>query len=218
MKGFLAAVLFLGLSLAQTVTKARCETHSGVKYCLAGINQTVEYQTRVEEGFAAVLFAQEAMVEGKKQTDFAGLLIDGQKVQFRNGIVVHIPENLVGVLAHIGNYLKMTQPRESSQPMVVCPRMELGDKCATNDLQFRTWSVSLWINKFPVEGSEGYSVIFFTRDTAVDPTSYTLPKEAFVGECGCEKHEYPGIFILLKQQSLAKFHQPQPLLMGDRRI
>ncbi len=214
MKQIMAIFLFLGLALGQTALLAKCETHSGVTYCLAGANQ-VEYLAHSEEGFVPVLFAQEATVDGKKQTDFAGQLDEGSRVQFRGGIVVILPEYLVGSLASFAKYLDKSKPRQSSQATVICARMELGDSCKGN-LEYQTWSVSLWINKFPAVGSGGYSMVFFIRDTGVDPASYTLPKEPFAGTCACENNEYPGIFVLLKQEALAKFQQPQPQMADNR--
>jgi hypothetical protein len=190
---------------AQTVSEAQCETHALFTYCLAPHNQTVQYVAHAPKDMVAILFAEEASLEGVKQTDFAGQLAEGSRVLFRNGIVMLLPKNAVGLFANYAQYLSSSTPGASSQPLTVCSRMEVGDRCSFGHLEFQTWSVAVRVTVFPVKQALGYALLFRPRNTRIDPESYTLPLEPFLGDCGCDDSELPGIWILLKQQALARF-------------
>lgn len=204
MKQVMAMALLVGLALAQATPEAQCETHALFTYCRASNTQTVQYVTHAPQDMVAILFAEEASLDGVKQTDFAGQLAEGSRVQFRNGVVMLLPKRAVELFTSYAQFLG--SPEESSQPMTICSRMELGDQCGKSGLQFQTWSVAVRVTVFPVKHSLGFSLLFRPRNTRTDPESYTLPLAPFWGDCGCDDSELPGIWVLLKQQALARFH------------
>lgn len=195
----------VALGLAQPVAKAECRSHLEITYCLAGSGQQLEHTTRTPPGFVTVLFAEEAVVGGRRQADFAGRLEEGSSITFRGGVVLVVPKGIAGVFEAQAR-LYADAP-ESQQRLIVCARARTGDTCGAkeSELAFQTWSVAIWIT-LPHEESPAYSINFRPRRTRVDAELYTLPGTAYTKRCSCEPgYEAPSIWILLRQRALARF-------------
>ena len=179
--------------LALPLEKAECKSHLEITYCLAGSAQQVEYLVKTPPGFVSVLFAEEALLSGRKQTDFAGRLEEGSRVAFRGGVVLVVPKGMTEVFAAQAK-LYADAP-ESAQRLIVCARARSGDTCGVkeSELAFQTWSVAIWIT-LPHEDSPAYNVNFRPRRTRVDAELYTLPSVVYTKRCSCEPgYEAPSI-------------------------
>lgn len=194
----LSIFVWFGLSLAAPT--ASCQTHVDLTYCLAPSGQTVVYTAQIGSGFTAVLFAEEAEVEGNKQSEFAGTLKEGSTVVFQGGIVLVMPIRVAEVLELQAELYTEVLGQPSNQPLVICVLMKAGDGCESAKSRLQPWSVGIRIVRN--QGSPlGYGISFHSRGS-VSSTPYTLPTTPL------KENEPPSIWIVLSQQALARFYKP----------